>query len=77
MTTTYSTKTTILDNFIIIESLIGSQTITAVVARGPNEDMDTKDAALSHKQQADIILSTDQPQALATRLSIDKTNQQK
>jgi predicted nucleic acid-binding protein len=72
MTTTYSTKTTILDNFIIIESLIGSQTITNIVTRGPNEDMDLKAIAISHKQQADVILTTDQPQALSTRLSIDK-----
>lgn len=71
MTTQYSTTTKITNNFIIIESIIGSSLITDIVTRGPNEDIAMKAVVLSHKQQADVILSTDQPPMMATRQSID------
>lgn len=73
MTTSYITKTTITDTHIILESTIGSELVTNVVIRGPNEDLDMRNFLVGHKEKADVLLSTDSTARITARQQITIT----
>lgn len=73
MTTSYTTKTTITDTHLILESTIGSELITNVVTRGPNENLDLRNFIVLNKEKADVLLNTDSDQNIIARQQITRT----
>lgn len=67
----YTTKTTIMNDLILVESLMGNEQKISVVNRGPQENRDLAQVIVQHKQQADVILSTSTPQQLLQRQGFD------
>lgn len=74
MTKTYSTRVTITDTRIVVETLANNQLLVDTCTRGINENIAIAEFALRHKQQADELLETDTPERIEARKLVNLQN---
>lgn len=71
ITKNYTSKITITDRTIIIETFVNSTHLVDTVSRGIKENQDMATISISHKQQADVLLELSNETTIQQRKAYD------